>query len=72
MPSREEEPRGPVSTFKSSACEHDRPAGDSIQRRTKFTPPGHLLSPWTGFAVFCGCAATTLIAAAITLRRRDA
>jgi ABC-2 type transport system permease protein len=40
-------------------------AGQAVIGRTKFTPPGHLLSPWTGFAVFCGYAA-------ITLRRRDA
>jgi ABC-2 type transport system permease protein len=39
---------------------------------TKFTPPGHLLSPWAGFAVFCGYAAAILLAAAMTLHRRDA
>jgi ABC-2 type transport system permease protein len=47
-------------------------AGQAVIGRTKFTPPGHLLPPWTGFAVFCGYAATALIAAAITLSRRDA
>jgi ABC-2 type transport system permease protein len=47
-------------------------AGQMIIGRTKFTPPGHLLGPWAGFAVFCGYTAATLIAAAITLRRRDA
>jgi ABC-type transport system involved in multi-copper enzyme maturation permease subunit len=47
-------------------------AGQMIIGRTKFTPPGHLLPPWTGFGVFCGYAAVTLIAAAITISRRDA
>jgi ABC-type transport system involved in multi-copper enzyme maturation permease subunit len=32
----------------------------------------HHLSPWGGFALFCGYAAVALIAAAVTLRRRDA
>jgi hypothetical protein len=30
------------------------------------------LSPWAGFALFCGYAAAALIASAITLKRRDA
>lgn len=30
------------------------------------------LGPWAGLAVLCGCAAVTLTAAAILLRRRDA
>jgi ABC-type transport system involved in multi-copper enzyme maturation permease subunit len=47
-------------------------AGQAIIGRTKFAPSGHLLSPWTGFALFCGYAAATLIAATITLNRRDA
>jgi ABC-type transport system involved in multi-copper enzyme maturation permease subunit len=47
-------------------------AGQVIIGHTKFTPPGHLLSPWTGFAVFCGYTAAILIATAITLSRRDA
>jgi ABC-2 type transport system permease protein len=47
-------------------------AGQAVIGHTKFTPPGHLLPPWTGFAVFCGYAATTLIAAAVMLSRRDA
>ena len=47
-------------------------AGQMIIGRTKFTPPGHLLSPWTGFAVFCGYAAAVLLAAGVTLHRRDA
>lgn len=32
----------------------------------------HHLAPWTGFGLFCAYAAAALIAAAITLRRRDA
>lgn len=47
-------------------------AGQMIIGHTKFAPPGHLLAPWTGFAVFCAYTAATLIAAAITLHRRDA
>ena len=47
-------------------------AGQMIIGRTKFTPPGHLLSPWTGFTVFCAYTAAVLITAAITLHRRDA
>jgi ABC-2 type transport system permease protein len=47
-------------------------AGQAIIGRTKFAPPGHLLSPWTGFALFCGYAAAALVAAALTLNRRDA
>lgn len=47
-------------------------AGQAIIGRTKFTPPGHLLSPWAGFAVFCAYAAAALAAAAIMLNRRDA
>jgi ABC-type transport system involved in multi-copper enzyme maturation permease subunit len=31
----------------------------------------HTLAPWTGFALFCGYAAITLVAAAILLVRRD-
>ena len=47
-------------------------AGQAIIGRTKFTPPGPLLSPWAGFGVFCGYAAAALLAAAIMLHRRDA
>jgi ABC-2 type transport system permease protein len=47
-------------------------AGQVVIGSTKFTPPGHLLPPWTGFALFCGYAAGVLIAAAVTLSRRDA
>jgi hypothetical protein len=47
-------------------------AGQMIIGPTKFTPPGRLLPPWTGFAVFCGYATAVLLAAAVTLHRRDA
>lgn len=47
-------------------------AGQAIIGRTKFAPTGHLLSPWTGFALFCAYAAVALIAAAVVLDRRDA
>ena len=47
-------------------------AGQAIIGRTKFAPPGHLLSPWAGFAVFCAYAAAALTAAAVMLNRRDA
>jgi len=47
-------------------------AGQALIGPTKFTPPGHLLSPWTGFAVLCGYTAAVLIAAAVTINRRDA
>ena len=56
--------REPVPCHRSPARRSSAP--------TKFTPPSHLLAPWTGFAVFCGYAPATLIAAAITLSRRDA
>jgi hypothetical protein len=49
-----------------------QPAGQVIIGPTKFTPPGHLLSPWAGFAVFCGYAAAVLITGAITIHARDA
>jgi hypothetical protein len=32
----------------------------------------HHLSPWGGFALFCGYAAITVLAAALTVKRRDA
>jgi ABC-2 type transport system permease protein len=47
-------------------------ADQVIIGRTKFTPAGHLLPPWTGFAVFCGYTLAVLTAAAITLHHRDA
>lgn len=46
-------------------------AGQAIIGHTKFTPPGHLLSPWAGFALFCAYTAATLTAAAVVLSRRD-
>ena len=47
-------------------------AGQAIIGRTKFAPSGPLLSPWTGFALFCAYALAILTAAAITVNRRDA
>lgn len=47
-------------------------AGQALIGQTKFTPPGPLLAPWAGFAVFCGYALAVLAAAAITFTRRDA
>jgi ABC-type transport system involved in multi-copper enzyme maturation permease subunit len=47
-------------------------AGQAVIGRTKFTPPGHLLSPWAGFALFCAYTAAVLTAATLTLNRRDA
>jgi len=66
-----------VGALPAASQDHINPylpsvAGQAVIGHTKFNPPGPLLSPWTGFAVFCGYAAAILIAAAITLRRRDA
>jgi ABC-2 type transport system permease protein len=47
-------------------------AGQAVIGRTKFTPPGHLLSPWAGLGLFGAYSAAVLIAAVITLNRRDA
>lgn len=47
-------------------------AGQAVIGRTKFTPPGQLLSPWAGFGIFCAYTAAVLVAAAITLHRKDA
>lgn len=47
-------------------------AGQAVIGRTKFTPPGHLLPAWAGFAVFCACTAAVLTAAALALHGRDA
>jgi hypothetical protein len=47
-------------------------AGQAVIGYTKFTPPGQLLSPWAGFALFCAYTAAVLTAAALTLNRRDA
>jgi ABC-2 type transport system permease protein len=44
-------------------------AGFSIATSTS---EGHQLGPWTGFAVFCGYAAIAVVAAAVSLARRDA
>jgi ABC-2 type transport system permease protein len=47
-------------------------AGQALIGRTKFAPLGpHLLPPWVGFAVVCAYTAAALIAAAVTLTRRD-
>jgi ABC-2 type transport system permease protein len=35
------------------------------------TQDAHALAPWTGFALFCGYAAVTLVVAAVLLVRRD-
>lgn len=43
-------------------------AGDAI---TSIHPDPHTLAPWTGFGVLCAYAASSLIAAALLLRRRD-
>jgi ABC-2 type transport system permease protein len=47
-------------------------AGQAIIGHTRFTLPGHQLSPWTGLGLFTAYTAATLTAAAITLNRRDA
>jgi hypothetical protein len=46
-------------------------AGQAIIGRTKFVPPGPLLSPGPGFTLFCAYAAVALITAAIVLNRWD-
>jgi ABC-type transport system involved in multi-copper enzyme maturation permease subunit len=46
-------------------------AGITVATST-FEAGSHHLSPWGGFAVFCGYAAVAVIAAAIGLMRRDA
>jgi ABC-2 type transport system permease protein len=47
-------------------------AGQAIIGQTRFAPAGpHLLTPWTGFAIFCAYAVVALAAAAITLTTRD-
>jgi hypothetical protein len=35
------------------------------------TPDAHTLSPWGGFALFCGYAAASMALAAVLMRRRD-
>jgi ABC-2 type transport system permease protein len=44
-------------------------AGEAI---THVHPDPAMLAPWTGFGLFCGYAVAVLVAAAISLRRRDA
>jgi ABC-2 type transport system permease protein len=44
-------------------------AGDAI---TTIHHSAHTLAPWTGFGLLCAYAATTILAAALLLRRRDA
>jgi ABC-2 type transport system permease protein len=46
--------------------------GQAVIGRTKFAPPGHLLAPWAGFALYCGYAVAVLLVAAVTLNSRDA
>lgn len=47
-------------------------AGQAIIGQTRFAPDGEaLLAPWTGFAVLCAYTAIALIAAVVTLTRRD-
>jgi ABC-2 type transport system permease protein len=47
-------------------------AGQAVIGHTRFAPAGaQLLAPWTGFAVLCAYAAAALVAAAVTLSRRD-
>ena len=46
--------------------------GQAAIGHTKFTPPGHQLTPWTGLGLFAAYTIATLIAAAMTLNRRDA
>jgi ABC-2 type transport system permease protein len=47
-------------------------ADQAIIGHTKFTAAGPILGPWTGFTLFCGYVFAVLVAAAITLSRRDA
>lgn len=53
----------PISKYLPSS------AGEAI---THVRPDPTALSPWTGFAVFCGYTAAVLLLAAVGLRRRDA
>lgn len=46
-------------------------AGQSVMQVVR-DPTSSTLSPWTGFAVFCGYALVALVAAAVVLKRRDA
>lgn len=53
----------PISKYLPNA------AGEAI---THVHPDPAGLAPWTGFALFCGYNVVVLVAAAVTLRRRDA
>jgi ABC-type transport system involved in multi-copper enzyme maturation permease subunit len=53
----------PISKYLPNA------AGEAI---THVHPDPAGLAPWTGFALFCGYTAVVMLAAAVTLRRRDA
>ncbi|MDP9101779.1 MAG: ABC transporter permease subunit [Actinomycetota bacterium] len=55
----------------SSAIDKYLP-GSAGQSITAVHPDPTALSPWVGFAVFCGYAAVALVAAAGAMRRRDA
>jgi ABC-type transport system involved in multi-copper enzyme maturation permease subunit len=46
--------------------------GEAGQRIMAITPSAHGLSPWAGFALFCGYAAAALAIGAVLLVRRDA
>jgi hypothetical protein len=60
------DPEGAITRYLPSV------AGQAIIGRTKFIPPGRLLPPAAGFALFCAYTAAVLTAAALTLTRRDA
>jgi ABC-type transport system involved in multi-copper enzyme maturation permease subunit len=45
--------------------------GNAGRAIISITHDAHSLAPWTGFALFCGYAAITMLIAAITLVRRD-
>jgi ABC-2 type transport system permease protein len=47
-------------------------AGQAVIGHTKFIPPGHLLTPWTGLGLFGAYTVAVLVTAAIALNRRDA
>ncbi len=59
----------PASTFDAINPYLPSNAGADVLSNT--TDPG-MLAPWSGFAVFCGYAAVTLLASAALLVRRDA
>jgi ABC-2 type transport system permease protein len=65
--------QGLPSSWRAAAVRYlPSAAGQAIIGRTKFTPLGQLLSPWTGFALFCAYAAAVPIASVISLSWRDA